>query len=142
MEVVRTDNDAPVSVRDLLLALGDPLLTVLSAPAGLDGEVTGLTIADPEEELAARPGDLVLLVGLRGRAALPALRAAARQGAAAAVVKLATGAAASRPGPPAEPSSRDPAHRDLSQRDLAQRDPDHRDAAQREPAQRDLAELR
>src|SRR4051812_48436886 len=125
MEVVRADNDAPVSVRDLLLALGDPLLTVLSAPAGLDGEVTGLTIADPEEELAARPGDLVLLVGLRGRAALPALRAAARQGAAAAVVKLATGAAASRPGPPAEPSRRS-----------------HRDLAQRDPAQRDLAELR
>jgi DNA-binding PucR family transcriptional regulator len=90
MELVESDKqaDAPVSVRDLLLALGDPLLTVLSAPAGLDGEVTGLTIADPEEELAARPGDLVLLVGLRGRAAVPAVRGAARQGAAAVVVKL------------------------------------------------------
>jgi DNA-binding PucR family transcriptional regulator len=90
MEFVESDKqaDAPVSVRDLLLALGDPLLTVLSAPAGLDGEVTGLTIADPEEELAARPGDLVLLVGLRGRAAVPAVRGAARQGAAAVVVKL------------------------------------------------------
>src|SRR5262245_23266524 len=90
MEIVEPDKraDAPVSVRDLLLALGDPLLTVLSAPAGLDGEVTGLTIADPEEELAARPGDLVLLVGLRGRAAVPAVRGAARQGAAAVVVKL------------------------------------------------------
>lgn len=93
MEVVGADKQAgsggtPVSVRDLLLALGDPLLTVLSAPAGLDGEVTGLTIADPEEELAARPGDLVLLVGLRGRAAVPAVRGATRQGAAAVVVKL------------------------------------------------------
>lgn len=90
MEVVESDKqaDVPVSVRDVLLALGDPLLTVLSAPAGLDGEVTGLTIADPEEELAARPGDLVLLVGLRGRAAVPAVRGAARQGAAAVVVKL------------------------------------------------------
>jgi DNA-binding PucR family transcriptional regulator len=94
--------------------------------------VTGLTIADPAEELAARPGDLVLLVGLRGRAALPALRAAARQGAAAAVVKLATGDAASRPGALAEPSGRDLSHRDAA----------HRDPGQRDPAQRDLAELR
>src|SRR5437879_12304033 len=108
MEVVELDKqaDAPVSVRDLLLALGDPLLTVLSAPAGLDGEVTGLTIADPEEELAARPGDLVLLVGLRGRAAVPAVRGAARQGAAAAAVEVDPAGRAAQgggtaPGPPA-----------------------------------------
>jgi DNA-binding PucR family transcriptional regulator len=101
MEIVESDKhaDAPVSVRDLLLALGDPLLTVLSAPAGLDGEVTGLTIADPEEDLAARPGDLVLLVGLRGRAAVPAVRSAARQGAAAVVVKLDPTARAGQGGP-------------------------------------------
>ncbi|NUP19286.1 MAG: PucR family transcriptional regulator, partial [Streptomyces sp.] len=70
------------------MALGDSLVEVQAAPAGLDVEIQGVALLDPEDPPTARPGELVLVIGARGRAALPALRAAARDGAAAVVVKL------------------------------------------------------
>lgn len=77
-----------ISLRQLLMALGDSLVEVQAAPAGLDAEIRGVALLDPEDPPSARPGELVLVIGVRGRAALPALRAAARGGASAVVVKL------------------------------------------------------
>ncbi|MFF8974720.1 PucR family transcriptional regulator [Streptomyces sp. NPDC014995] len=77
-----------ISLRQLLMALGDSLVEVQAAPAGLDAEIRGVALLDPEDPPSARPGELVLVIGVRGRAALPALRAAARGGACAVVVKL------------------------------------------------------
>ncbi|MFF3332898.1 PucR family transcriptional regulator [Streptomyces sp. NPDC002888] len=79
---------ASISLRQLLMALGDSLVEVQAAPAGLDVEILGVALLDPEDPPTAQPGELVLVIGARGRAALPALRAAARDGAAAVVVKL------------------------------------------------------
>jgi DNA-binding PucR family transcriptional regulator len=79
---------ASVSLRQLLMVLGDSLVEVQAAPAGLDVEIRGVALLDPEDPPSAQPGELVLVIGARGRAALPALRAAARDGAAAVVVKL------------------------------------------------------
>ncbi|NUR02594.1 MAG: helix-turn-helix domain-containing protein [Streptomyces sp.] len=79
---------AGVSLRQLLMALGDSLVEVQAAPAGLDVEVQGVALLDPEDPPTAQPGELVLAIGARGRAAFPALRAAGRDGAAAVVVKL------------------------------------------------------
>jgi len=79
---------ARVSLRQLLMALGDSLVEVQAAPAGLDVEIQGVALLDPEDPPAAHPGELVLVIGARGRAAFPALRAAGRDGAAAVVVKL------------------------------------------------------
>ncbi|MEU0924647.1 hypothetical protein [Streptomyces malaysiensis] len=45
-------------------------------------------ILDPEDPAQARPGELVLAVGARGRAVLPALRAAGAARAAAVAIKL------------------------------------------------------
>ncbi|MGY3202340.1 helix-turn-helix domain-containing protein [Streptomyces sp. TE5632] len=79
---------ASISLRELLMALGDSLLEVQAAPAGLDVEIRGVALLDPEDPPATRPGELVLVIGARGRAAYPALRAAGRDGAAGVVVKL------------------------------------------------------
>ncbi|MGP3989775.1 PucR family transcriptional regulator [Streptomyces sp. 3N207] len=79
---------AGISLRQLLMALGDSLVEVQAAPAGLDVEIRGVDLLDPEDPPTARPGELVLVIGARGRAACPALRGAGRDGAAAAVVKL------------------------------------------------------
>ncbi|WP_254390692.1 CdaR family transcriptional regulator [Streptomyces sp. AC550_RSS872] len=79
---------ASISLRQLLMALGDSLVEVQSAPAGLDVEIRGVALLDPEDPPSSLPGELVLVIGARGRAALPALRAAARDGAAAVMVKL------------------------------------------------------
>ncbi|MER6420058.1 helix-turn-helix domain-containing protein [Streptomyces sp. NPDC001137] len=79
---------AGVSLRRLLMTLGDSLVEVQAAPAGLDVEIQGVALLDPEDPPAAQPGELVLVIGARGRAAFPALRAAGRDGAAAVVVKL------------------------------------------------------
>lgn len=77
-----------ISLRHLLMALGDTLVEVQAAPAGLDVEIRGVALLDPEDPPTAQPGELLLLIGARGRAALPALRAAARDGAAAVLIKL------------------------------------------------------
>ncbi|MFH9350252.1 PucR family transcriptional regulator [Kitasatospora sp. NPDC017646] len=75
-------------LRQLLMSLGEPLVELQAAPQGLDVPVRDVAILDPEDPPAAAPGELVLAIGARGRAALPALRAAGRAGAAAVAVKL------------------------------------------------------
>ncbi|MHA6763471.1 PucR family transcriptional regulator [Streptacidiphilus sp. PAMC 29251] len=75
-----------ISLRQLLMSLGEPLAELQYAP-DLDAVVSGITLLDPEEPPAARPGDLVLALGVRGRAALPVLRAAGRDRAAAVALK-------------------------------------------------------
>lgn len=86
------DGSAPfapsgVPLRQLLLAVGEPVVEVVAAPAGLDVPVNDVVILDPEDEPSAHPGDLVLLIGTRGRAAARLVRAAGRGGAAAVAVK-------------------------------------------------------
>ncbi|MFJ1754370.1 PucR family transcriptional regulator [Kitasatospora sp. NPDC088134] len=75
-------------LRQLLMSLGEPLVELQAAPAGLDVPVRDVAILDPEDPPTAAPGELVLAIGARGRAALPALRAAGRARAAAVAVKL------------------------------------------------------
>ena len=78
-----------VPLRQLLTAIGDPLVDVLAAPAGLDVEVRDVVIVDPEEESgSSRNGDFVLVIGARGRAAMRLVRDAARSGATAVAVKV------------------------------------------------------
>ncbi|MFF4793606.1 PucR family transcriptional regulator [Streptomyces sp. NPDC001276] len=54
----------------------------------MDVEIRGVVLLDPEDPPTTQPGELVLVIGARGRAAYPALRAAGRGGAAGVVVKL------------------------------------------------------
>lgn len=78
-----------VPLRQLLIAVGEPLVDVLAAPRGFDVEVRDVVIVDPEEDSgSARGGDFVLVIGARGRAAMHLVRAAARDGAAAVAVKV------------------------------------------------------
>ncbi|WP_344130200.1 helix-turn-helix domain-containing protein [Saccharopolyspora halophila] len=78
-----------VPLRQLLTTIGDPLVDVLAAPAGLDVEVRDVVIVDPEEESgSSRSGDFVLVIGARGRAAMRLVRDAARGGATAVAVKI------------------------------------------------------
>ncbi|GAB3452269.1 helix-turn-helix domain-containing protein [Streptomonospora sediminis] len=79
---------AGIALRRLLLAVGDPLVDVLAAPAGLDVRVDNVVIVDPEDDAEAFAGDLVLLIGARGSAARHLVRSAARRGAAAVAVKV------------------------------------------------------
>ncbi|MEV8017261.1 helix-turn-helix domain-containing protein [Streptomyces sp. NPDC086554] len=79
---------AGISLRQLLMSLGEPLVELQTAPAGLDVEIRSVALLDPEDPPVAHPGELVLAIGARGRAAFPALRAAGRDGAAAVAVKL------------------------------------------------------
>ncbi|MFZ0215087.1 MAG: helix-turn-helix domain-containing protein [Candidatus Dormiibacterota bacterium] len=77
------------SLRGLIEDLGPTVLDVVSAPRGLDVELSGqLVLYDPTEETEAGPGDLVLAIGLETdaeRARLVQTMAAA--GCAALVVK-------------------------------------------------------
>ena len=75
------------TLRRLLAAIGDPLVDVVCAPAGLDVPITGLAIVDPDDEADEHPGHLVLIIGARGRDAVRALRRAAVGGAGAVAVK-------------------------------------------------------
>ncbi|MEU8824562.1 helix-turn-helix domain-containing protein [Streptomyces sp. NPDC048636] len=79
-----------ISLRQLLMSLGEPLVELQAAPAGLDVPIRGVALLDPEDEPVTHPGELVLAIGVRGRAALPALRAGGRGGAAAVAVKVDT----------------------------------------------------
>ncbi|SEK95101.1 PucR family transcriptional regulator [Streptacidiphilus jiangxiensis] len=79
---------AGISLRQLLMSLGEPVVELQCAPAGLDVEAVDVGLLDPEDPPAARPGELVLAIGVRGRAAIPALRAAAAAGAAAVAVRI------------------------------------------------------
>ena len=76
------------TLRELLAAVGEPLITVLAAPAGLDVPISGLAIVDPEDAPDEHRGGLVLVVGARGRDAAPLVRAAGAAGAAAVAVKV------------------------------------------------------
>src|SRR5689334_25349264 len=76
------------TLRDLLAAVGEPLITVLAAPAGLDVPISGLAIVDPEDAPDEHRGDLTLVVGARGDGAVPLVRAAGAAGAAAVAVKV------------------------------------------------------
>jgi hypothetical protein len=78
---------AGVPLRQLLLAVGDSL-DVLATPSGLDVQVRDVVIVDPEEDSGTRPGDLLLVIGVRGKAAMRLVRAAGRGGAAAVAVKV------------------------------------------------------
>ncbi|HEV7908328.1 MAG TPA: helix-turn-helix domain-containing protein [Pseudonocardiaceae bacterium] len=77
-----------MSLRQILMALGDPLVEVQVAPKGLESEVRDVVIMDPDDAPDVRPGDLALLIGVRGRAALPLIRAAGSRGAVAVAVKV------------------------------------------------------
>ena len=84
------------TLRHLLAAVGEPLVEVLAAPAGLDVPITGLAIVDPDDEPDEHRGSLVLVVGARGLDAERLVRAAASAGAAAVAVKVAGSGAALR----------------------------------------------
>ncbi len=75
------------TLRHFLAAVGEPLVSVLAAPAGLDVAISGLAIVDPDDEADEHHGGLVLVVGARGRAAVPLVRAAGAAGAVAVAVK-------------------------------------------------------
>lgn len=84
---------AGAGVRQLLLALGEPVIDLVAAPAGLDDgisdvEISDVAILDADEEPETYHADLVLLIGARGRRALRLARAAAHRGAAAVAVKV------------------------------------------------------
>ena len=66
-----------ISLRQLLMSAWRPLVELQAAPAGLDVEIRSVALLDPEDPPAARPGELVLAIGARGRAACP--RAAGRR---------------------------------------------------------------
>jgi DNA-binding PucR family transcriptional regulator len=76
-----------LTLRGLLAAVGEPLVDVLVAPSGLDVPVTGLAIVDPDDDLDQHPGQIVLVIGARGRDAVRTVRTLARRGAAAVAVK-------------------------------------------------------
>ena len=75
------------TLRQLLAAVGEPLVTVVAAPAGLDVPISGLAIVDPDDEPDDHRGGLVLVVGARGRDAVPLVRAAGAAGASAVAVQ-------------------------------------------------------
>ncbi|NIH83124.1 PucR family transcriptional regulator [Amycolatopsis granulosa] len=77
-----------MSLRQILIALGDPLVEVEVAPDGLEGEISDVVVLEPDDTPELRPGDLALVIGARGRAAVPLIRAAGRRGAAAVAVKV------------------------------------------------------
>ncbi|MEC3981553.1 PucR family transcriptional regulator [Amycolatopsis sp. H20-H5] len=81
------------SLRHVLGTLGEPLLRLLVAPRGLGVAVEDVVILDPEDPPEPHAGDLVLVIGARGRDAAPAVRAAGRAGAAAVAVKGGAGLA-------------------------------------------------
>lgn len=85
---------AGISLRQLLMTLGEPLVELQAAPEGLDVEIRSVALLDPEDPPITHPGELILAIGARGRAAFPALRAGGRDGAAAVAVKLDTPAQA------------------------------------------------
>jgi hypothetical protein len=59
---------ARIGLRQLLMVLGDSLVEVQAAPAGLDVEIREVSLLDPEDPPTAQPGELVLVIGARGRA--------------------------------------------------------------------------
>jgi DNA-binding PucR family transcriptional regulator len=84
----RTGTTVGAGMRQLLLALGEPFIGLVAAPAGFDVQINGVVILDADDEPDSYRGDLVLIIGARGRRVLRLIRAAARQGAAAVAVKM------------------------------------------------------
>jgi hypothetical protein len=81
---------------DLLLdGVAGVLADLREVPPGGAPVITGTAILDPDDEVGDHHGELVLLIGARGREAVAHLRAAARGGAVAVAVKV--GAAAAEP---------------------------------------------
>ncbi|WP_432066124.1 PucR family transcriptional regulator [Streptomyces sp. C10-9-1] len=74
-------------VRQLLLALGDPVIGLVAAPEGLDVEINDVVILDADDEPDLYRGDLVLIIGGRGQRGHRLARAAADQGAAVVALK-------------------------------------------------------
>ncbi|MEU6646446.1 helix-turn-helix domain-containing protein [Saccharomonospora sp. NPDC046836] len=74
-----------VALRQLLVAIGQPLVEQRTPEPG--PVVGGVAILDPDDEPGNYSGDLVLIIGVRGREAARFVRAAARHGAAAVAVK-------------------------------------------------------
>ena len=78
------------SLRQLLVAVGEPFMELTAGSP--DTPVRGVAILDPDDELGGYPGELVLVIGVRGREAARSVRLAARAGAAAVAVKAGAGA--------------------------------------------------
>ncbi|HEX4222793.1 MAG TPA: PucR family transcriptional regulator, partial [Pseudonocardiaceae bacterium] len=76
------------SLRQVLIALGDPLVELRAAPDGLESDIRDVVIVEPDDHPELASGDLAMVVGARDRAALPLVRAAGRQHAAAVAVKV------------------------------------------------------
>jgi DNA-binding PucR family transcriptional regulator len=76
-----------IGVDVLLDGITGALAELYGSPVGGNSRVMGLAILDPDDELRDHHDELVLLIGVRGRAALPYLRAAALAGAVAVAVK-------------------------------------------------------
>ncbi|TVT56325.1 PucR family transcriptional regulator [Amycolatopsis rhizosphaerae] len=77
-----------MSLRQVLIALGDSLVELEVAPDGLDTGIRDVVVVEPEDTPGVRPGDLALVIGARGRAALPLIKAAGRHRAAGVAVKV------------------------------------------------------
>ncbi len=88
MLIVNEAAPAGAGVRQLLLALGEPVIDLVAVPTGLDAEISDVAILDADEEPETYHADLVLLIGARGRRALRLARVAAHRGAAAVAVKV------------------------------------------------------
>ncbi|NKQ53938.1 PucR family transcriptional regulator [Amycolatopsis sp. K13G38] len=73
------------SLGQLLIAVGEPFMELTAGSA--DTAVRGVAILDPDDELGSYSGELVLVIGARGREAARSVRLAARAGAAAVAVK-------------------------------------------------------
>ena len=75
MKALEIDDDGVVTLlSDVLEDLGVHNARLLLAPAEDNRNVRETVIVDAEDDDAIRPGALVMLIGARGRAALPALR--------------------------------------------------------------------
>ncbi|MGR0159066.1 PucR family transcriptional regulator [Paenarthrobacter nitroguajacolicus] len=75
MKALEIDDDGVVTLlSDVLEDLGVDNARLLVAPAEDNRNVRDTVIVDAEDDDAIRPGALVMLIGVRGRAALPALR--------------------------------------------------------------------
>ncbi|MEJ1112936.1 helix-turn-helix domain-containing protein [Paenarthrobacter sp. CCNWLY172] len=75
MKALEIDDDGVVTVlSDVMEDLGVGNARLLLAPAEDNRTVRETVIVDAEDDDEIRPGALVMLIGVRGRAALPALR--------------------------------------------------------------------
>lgn len=88
MLIVEEAAPAGAGMRQLLLALGEPVIDLVATPDDSDVQVTDVAILDADEEPDDYRAHLVLIIGARGRRAVRMARAAARRGAAAVVIKV------------------------------------------------------